>query len=257
MESIYNKITEVLKNRQEAALCTIVSTIGSTPLKSGAKMIVWENGQIFGTIGGGRLEKAVTDDAVSVIKNRKPQLFSHELKDQHRMCCGGSLEIFIEPIMQSKKLFIFGGGHVGKAIVKHALDLDFDISVIDSRKEIFNDWTFTGFSKVTGEFADVLPTLGFDESSFIVIATYDHQTDREVLSFCINKPHYYLGMIGSKNKIAITRQKFISAGIAAKEDLDNVDMPVGIDINAETADEIAVSIVAKLISEKNKPIKLK
>jgi xanthine dehydrogenase accessory factor len=251
MEYIYKKISEIISSGQVVALCTVVSTKGSTPLKAGAKMIVWENGQIFSTIGGGRLEKACIDDAIGVIRNKKPQLFVHELKNQHGMCCGGAMEIFIEPVMQANKLFLFGAGHVGKALVKHALDLDFEIYVIDSREDIFNDWTIEGYKKVTGPFRDVMPGLPFDHSTYIVIATYDHQTDRDVLSFCMKQPHEYIGMIGSKNKIAQTKEMFITAGIATIEELGKVDMPVGIDIHAESADEIAISIVAKLIRVKN------
>ena len=252
MESIYKKILEVLNSGQVTALCTVVSTKGSTPLKTGAKMIVWENGRIFGTIGGGTLEKATIEEAIGVIKNKRPQLFFHDLKVQHQMCCGGSMEIYIEPLMPSKKLFMFGGGHVGKAVIKHALDLDFEITVIDSREEIFSDWTFAGYNKVTGDFPKVMPSLPYDNNTFIVIATLDHPTDNEVLAFCIHKPHCYLGMIGSKKKVATMKENLISQGIATEEELSRVDMPIGLDINAVTADEIAISIMAKLIREKNK-----
>ncbi len=252
MKFIFDKIIEVIISGQVTALCTVVSAIGSTPLKAGARMIVWEDGQIFGTVGGGPLEKDVIDDAINIIKNKTPQLFRHDLMKHHEMCCGGVMEIYIEPLMKAKKLFMFGGGHVGKAVVKHAMDLGFEITVIDSREEVFKDYTFTGFNKVVGDFPKVLPTLPYDESTFIVIATLDHPTDNEVLGFCIKKPHCYLGMIGSKNKVARTSENFISEGIATKEELDRIDMPIGLDINAVTADEIAISIVAKIILEKNK-----
>jgi xanthine dehydrogenase accessory factor len=252
MEFIFDKILEVIRSGQITALCTVVSATGSTPLKAGARMIVWENGQIFGTVGGGPLELAVIGDALKIIKNKKPQLFKHDLNKQHKMCCGGVMEIYIEPLMQAKKLFIFGGGHVGKAVLKHAMDLGFEITVIDSREDVFKDYTFTGFNKVVGDFPKVLPTLPYDASTFIVIATMDHPTDNEVLGFCLKKLHCYLGMIGSKNKVARTRENFIKEGIATKEELAHVDMPIGLDINAVTADEIAISIVAKIIMEKNK-----
>jgi len=252
MEFIYNKIAEILKTNQKTALCTIIVTTGSTPLKAGAKMLVFEDGSIFGTIGGGNLEKATIEDALSVIKKNEPNLFKHELITQHEMCCGGKLEIYIEPIMRRKKLLLFGAGHVGKAIVKHTLSLDFDITVVDCREGIYNDWDFEGFRKITAPFDQILPSLAFDDSTFIIIATYDHSFDRDILSFCMKKPHFYLGMIGSKTKVARTKEMFLSEGMSTREELEKVDMPVGIDINAETADEIAISIIAKLIKEKNK-----
>ena len=252
MESICHKIIEILNTNKKTALCTIVDTIGSTPLKAGAKMIVFEDGSIFGTIGGGNLEKATINDALGIIKTNEAKLFKHELKLQHDMSCGGSLEIFIEPIMQKKKLLLFGAGHVSKAIVKHSTGLDFDITIVDCREGIFNDWTFEGLQKITAPFTQILPTLSYDNSTFIVIATYDHSIDHEILAFCIKKPHFYLGMIGSKTKVTRTKEKFVSEGIATKEELEKVDMPIGIDINAKTSDEIAISIFAKLIKEKNK-----
>ncbi len=249
---IYDKVSGLLKTGPVTALCTVVFTKGSTPLKTGAKMIVWENGQIYGTVGGGSLEWAVINDAVKVISDRKPGFYKHNLMEQHQMCCGGTVEIYIEPLMPQKKLFLFGAGHVCKAVAKHAMDLDFEISVIDSREDVFGDWPAEGFHKVCGDFPKVLPTLAYDESTFIVIATPDHPTDREVLAFCIHKPHFYLGMIGSKNKVKRITDDFIADGIATKEQLERVDMPIGLYIHAESADEIAISILAKLISEKNK-----
>lgn len=252
MESIYNKILEVLRAGQNAAVCTVVATRGSSPLKAGAKMIVWEDGRIYGSVGGGAIEKATIGDAIRVIRKKTPELMEHDLKAQHDMCCGGSMEIYIEPIMPAKQLYMFGGGHVGKAVVKHALDLDFEITVIDPREGIFNDWPFTGFKQVIGDFPKVLPSLQYDPNTFIVIATTDHPTDYEVLAFCLRRPHRYLGMIGSKNKVATLKQNMLAEGIATEEELNRVDMPVGMEIHAVTADEIAISIVAKLIKEKNK-----
>lgn len=252
MNNIYQKILDIINSDKKAALCTIVSTKGSTPLKSGAKMLVFEDSSIYNTIGGGHLEKITIADALDIIKTGQSKLFKHELKSQHEMCCGGSLEIFIEPIMQKKKMFLFGAGHVGKAIVKHAINLDLEIFVIDGREEIFNNWDFNGYNKIVAPFTQILPTLPYDNLTMIVIATYDHSIDREILAFCMKQPHYYLGMIGSKTKVVRTKEMFISENIATINELEKIDMPIGIDINAVTADEIAVSIVAKLIKEKNK-----
>ena len=252
MNFIYHKIIEILKSNHKTALCTITLTRGSTPLKAGAKMIVFEDGSICGTIGGGPLEKKTIEDALAVIHEKKSKLIKHDLNAQLQMCCGGIVEIFIEPIMQKKKLFIFGAGHVGKAIVKHSLDLDFDITVIDPREDVFYDWEFSGYNKVISEFAKAMPTLTYDKDTFIIVTTFDHATDREVLAFCMKKPYYYLGMIGSKNKVNRTHEIFISENIATKEELEKVDMPVGLNIHAVSADEIAISIVAKIIMEKNK-----
>jgi len=251
MMSLYDVIGEILRSSQKAALCTLVATKGSTPLKAGAKMIVWENRKIFGSIGGGKLEQVTIEEAIAVISQNTPQLFKHELMSQMQMCCGGYVEIFIEPLMARKKLFMFGGGHVGKALVNHASALDFELVVVDSRAEILLEIPDGGCQKICGDYAEVLPALQIDENSFVVIATHDHAHDRQILAHCIRKPHFYLGMIGSNNKIAKTRELFLESGTATEEELMAVDMPIGLAINAESADEIAISIIAKLIKEKN------
>lgn len=251
MKNIYQEILEIQKNGERAAICTIVSTKGSTPLKAGAKMIVWENGKIFGTIGGGNLENGVIPNALKVISKNTSQLFSHDLQSQHGMCCGGKLEIYIEPIMQNNRLYIFGAGHVGKAIVKYARDLDYEIFVIDDRPDIFDNWEAGDYNKMIVNFTEVLPKLPFNDSTFIVIATYEHGIDREILAHCIKQPHAYLGMIGSKRKIDITVKMMTSSSIASKEQLNKVKMPIGVEINAEDHNEIAISIVAELIKIKN------
>ena len=252
MEAVYAKILELLKENRKVALCTIVSAQGSAPLPVGSKMIVLEGGEIFGTIGGGELEHGIIGDALEVIAESKAALSHHDLKKHHQMCCGGQVDIFIEPVMKNKKLFVFGAGHVGKAVVKHAVDLDMDIFVFDDRKEIFKDWDTESFNTRIAAYKEILPDLLFDGATFIVIATYDHDTDREILAYCLKKPHVYLGMIGSKNKVATTRRNFLQSGNFSEDELNAVDMPIGININAITADEIAISIVARMIKEKNK-----
>lgn len=253
MQSLYDKILEILRSGQKAALCTIASTKGSTPLKTGAKMIVWEDGKIFGSVGGGKLEQVTIENAIGVIKAKSPRLFKHELLKELQMACGGLVEMYIEPLMTKKKLFIFGAGHVGKAVVKHTSNLDFDIEVLDPREEMFSEWPEQGYRKVCDDYDKILSSLQTDEESFIVIVTFEHALDRQVLAACIRKPHLYIGMIGSSSKVAKTRQLLLQEGIASEEELDRVDMPIGLDIHAESADEIAISIVAKMIQIKNSP----
>ena len=162
------------------------------------------------------------------------------------------MEIYIEPIMQKKKLFIFGAGHIGKAIATIASKMDFEIFVIDERTKEIDNLNLEGIDKLPVNHNKIIPNLPFDESSFILIVTHDHDIDREILGLCLKKPFSYLGMIGSKRKIEITRKMFISSKTATKKELDKVDMPMGIDIKAQGPYEIAISIIAKLIEVKNK-----
>ena len=226
----------------------IVNTKGSTPRVKGAKMLVYPNGDIFGSIGGGELEKAVIADALKSLKTGRADLFRHDLLHQHNMCCGGSVDIFIEPVMEKNKLYIFGAGHTGHALARHALSLDFEVVLIDDRKEYLDQIQLEGINKLHLHYEQALPLLPMDEQTYICIMTYSHPYDRDILSYCIKKPVAYLGMIGSQRKVEMTKKMFADAGVGSETELEKVDMPMGIDIAAETPDEIAISILAKMIS---------
>lgn len=249
--NLYTEIEKLRSSNKVAALCTVINTKGSTPRKIGAKMIVKENGKIIGTIGGGNLEKKVIENALIQITKNEPKLFKHDLLHQHNMCCGGSVEIYIEPIKKMNRLYIFGAGHTGKALAQFANQLDFDIYVIDDRKEYIDDLEIEGINKLNLDYKKVLPSLPFDKNTYVVIMTYEHSHDRDILGYCINKPHAYLGMIGSKRKVEITKKMFEEGQLASKTTLDKIDMPMGINIGAESPEEIAISILAKLIEIKN------
>jgi xanthine dehydrogenase accessory factor len=249
--NLIKEIEIIRKGSVRGALCIIVQTKGSTPRKVGGKMIVLENGSIKGTIGGGNLEKEVIKNAVNQIQKQEAKLFKHDLLHQHNMCCGGSVEIYIEPIKKMNKLYIFGAGHTGSALAKYAHDLDFDVYVIDDRKEYIDEISMEGINKMNLSYQNVLPTLPFDEHTFVVIMTYEHTHDRDILSHCIKQPFAYLGMIGSERKVKLTKKMFLEGKLASKEELERVDMPMGMRINAEGPEEIAISILAKLITVKN------
>lgn len=252
MNSIFDEITHAASGNRKTALCIVMSTKGSTPRKIGAKMIVFDDGRISGTIGGGDLEKKVIRNALDVIKNGKPGIFKHDLINQHGMCCGGIVEIYIEPVMNKKKLFIFGSGHTGHALAKYAVNLDFDVYIIDERKEYLDEVNIESVNKMNLEHNAALQSLPFDDDVFIVIVTYSHQIDRDILAYCMKKPFAYLGMIGSKRKIEVTKKMLIENKIGTVEDIKKIHMPIGIDIAAETPDEIAISILAEMIKSKNK-----
>jgi len=251
MKSVYENIIDAQKQNASIALCTIISTKGSTPRKVGAKMLVYEDGSICNTIGGGDLEKKVIENALTVLKKREAKFFKHDLLNQHDMCCGGTVEVFIEPILKKNKLYIFGAGHTGQALAKLAANFDFEVFIIDDRKEYIDEYNIAEVNKMNLPHQQALTLLPFDEQVFICIMTYSHPMDREILAYCIKKPFAYLGMIGSHRKVEMTKKMFVDAGVGSKEDLGKVDMPMGIDILAEGPNEIAISILAKLIEVKN------
>jgi len=248
---LYDEIEKARKAAGGSALCTVVQTKGSTPRKVGAKMIVYDDGSIAGTIGGGNLEKEVITNALKQIECNEAKLFKHDLLHQHSMCCGGNVHIYIEPIEKMKRLYIFGAGHTGEALAKISASLDFDIYVIDDRKEYINNIKMQGLNKMSLSYKDALPSLPFDHNTYVVIMTYEHSYDRDILAFCLKQPFAYLGMIGSKRKIELTKKMFIEGKLATLEELEKVDMPMGLPIHAEGPQEIAISILAKLIEVKN------
>ncbi len=252
MKDIFETLIQARKRDQEVALCIVVSTKGSTPRNAGAKMIVFDDGKICGTIGGGNLEKKVIANAIEVLSTKSPAVFKHELLQQHNMCCGGTMEIYIEPMMKKNKLYIFGAGHTGYALAKYALDFDFEVVVIDDRRECLDEIKTEGILKLNNDYRQALKVLPFDGNTFICIMTYSHPFDRDILSFCLKKPHAYLGMIGSQRKVEMTKKMFTDGMIASPAALEAVDMPMGIAIGAECPEEIAISILAKMIAVKNK-----
>lgn len=252
MLNIYQLLTEIQSKRENAALCVITETQGSTPLKAGAKMIVWEDQKIAGTIGGGSLEFRVIENALTVIRNQKASSIKHHLVKDHHMCCGGSVTIYIEPILKLKNLYVFGAGHIAKEIIRYMHPLDFKVHVVDERNNIADNFVDQDTHFVHMNHNSFLPQLDFNPDTYIVICTHLHEYDREILAYCIHKPFAYLGMIGSRRKVAITRARFFNNGIATESDFQKVDMPMGFDIGAISPAEIAISIVAKIVEVKNR-----
>ncbi len=249
--NLLKEIEAIRASAKKGALCIIVQTKGSTPRKVGAKMIVLEDGSILGTIGGGNLEKKVIENALQQIEKNEAKMYKHDLLHQHNMCCGGNVEIYIEPIKKMNRLYVFGAGHTGNALAKYAVDMEFDVFVIDDRKEYIDAVNIDGVNKLNLNYKEALPTLPFNDKTYVVIMTYEHSYDRDILAYCIKQPSAYLGMIGSKRKVELTKKMFIEGKIANLETLEKVDMPMGLSINAEGPEEIAISILAKLIAVKN------
>ncbi|MDP1622847.1 MAG: XdhC family protein [Bacteroidales bacterium] len=251
MERIFAKTEEVINNRQPAALCIVIDSTGSTPRKTGAKMIVYADSTIFGSIGGGSIEHEVAQMAVQLIGSGKPAKFTFNLDKDLNMHCGGTMEIYIEPLNPLNKLFIFGAGHIGKSLAGFARELEFSVTLFDPREEIFRDQAFTGFNIINKDYFQGIEEVVFDENTFIVIVTPKHIYDEDILAVVARKPHAYIGMIGSGKKVALLKKRFLEEDILTPEELEGIDMPIGIEFNAETPQEIAISILAKLIDVRN------
>jgi len=249
---IYSEIAKLKKENRASALCIVIETKGSTPRKTGSKMIVTGDKQVIGTIGGGALEYEVTEKAIQLMATGQPGLFHFELKDDLHMECGGQTTVYIEPQIPDNRLVIFGGGHVGKAVARLSAGLGFRVTVIDDRREITESIHDPAIEIITESYETAIDNVVFDENTYIVVVTPKHAFDEIVTAKCAKKPFAYLGMIGSKRKVKVAREKFKNDWELTEEQIEAIDMPIGIPFEAETPEEIAVSILAKIIDVKNK-----
>jgi xanthine dehydrogenase accessory factor len=254
MSDIYQEIVRIKEEGLEAALVTIVSASGSTPREEGAKMLVKPDGTIAGTIGGGSLEAQVIEEAVAVIKQGKPKHIHFTLSDKEAgevgMICGGDVELFIEPILTSPTMYIFGGGHISLPLAQMAKLLGFKIAIIDDRPDFASAERFPEAETIVADdFSKAFSRLKIDKTSYIVIVTRGHQHDELVLNWAVGTPAKYIGMIGSKTKVKTIFNHLLAKGVS-QEKLDSVHSPIGLEIGAQTPEEIAVSILAEIIQVK-------
>jgi xanthine dehydrogenase accessory factor len=251
MSDFYEEILRVKAEGKRAAVATIVGAKGSTPREVGAKMLIHENGKILGTIGGGCMEAEVWQEAMKVIAGNKPQTIHFDLTgraaEESGMICGGVMDIYIEPIVPTPRVFIFGGGHISLFVSKMSHMIGFQVVVIDDRPQFANKERFPEAEEVIAEeFPFALPKLPVNQSAYLVIVTRGHAYDQEVLEWALNKEVKYIGMIGSRKKIQTVYHNLKEKGFTLDQ-LQRVHAPIGLNIGALTPEEIAVSIVAEMI----------
>ena len=246
-----SRLAEIIAGPCPAAVCTVVSTEGSTPRKAGASMVVLadgtELGAIEGTVGGGAVEHEVRRVALEVIATLRPRLLEVALTAQLGMCCGGKMSVFIEALRTRPPLLLFGAGHLAQALCKAAAAAGFDVQVADPREELLTHQRFPDAQALVDDYqADDLAKLPFGPDAFVVVATHDHRLDQEIVERLIHRPARYLALVGSQRKALLTRERCRNKGIDAAL-VERLRCPAGLDIGAETPEEIAVSIVAEMV----------
>ena len=256
--SVNDIFEEIYRQRADGALfviATLVSVVGSSPRLAGARMLVFPDKSISGTIGGGNFEKTVIDDAVALMTGPdnsilKSYRFEESGPDSTGMVCGGQAKVFLEKSDIPDKLIIFGGGHICRDLIKIASGLNYKITVVDDRPEVLTQYSGPVNTCLTDiNYQSNYPAI--DSRSHIVIVTHGHRCDKEVLARVIDSNAAYIGMIGSKSKILHTFKELESCGINP-EKLTKVHTPIGLDIGAEGPYEIAVAIAAELIFVRRK-----
>lgn len=251
MNNFYLRIPDCYKDRRDSALCIITSVSGSAPGNAGAKMIVFSDGKIDGTVGGGAVERQIIEDALAVIKTQTTMARSYNLGADLDMTCGGVVSVYIEPLTRPAKLFIFGAGHIGKILAQYTPDFGFETYLIDFREDLFDKSEHLRYIQVYKPYLEAVNDIPFCRGTYIVIVTPGHIMDEEILAAVGKKPSSYLGLIGSKKKIETLIKKFLQENILTEEELKRIDMPIGIKFNSITPAEIAISILARLIDVRN------
>jgi xanthine dehydrogenase accessory factor len=251
MIDVFEEALKTLRTGESVALATIVRSHGSTPRAIGAKMLVYPDGRIVGSIGGGAMENQVIEEAKSAIKNGMGKMVQFKLKEVelgHLGICGGENDIFIDVIAGTKQLLIVGAGHLGQKISKLGAFLGMDVAVFDDRSEYANTERFPDAGGIfVGDVEEELAKYPITPWCHVVIVTRGHEQDGVALSTVIRSNARYIGMIGSRTKKARIYAELLEKGIE-QELLDQVHAPIGLNIGAETPEEIAVAIMAEIIS---------
>jgi len=249
---IFEEIVRLRKAGRKGALATIVEVQGSIPSHESSKILIRDDGSIAGTVGGGCVEAEVWSVAQEVMREEKPRRLHFNLNANpeydNGLICGGSLDIFVEPILATPTAFILGGGHVGLQVARVAKIAGFDVVVADDREAFANPNRFSEASEtLAGPWEEVFTKINVNDHSYLVLVTRGHKGDLDCLRWAVTTPARYIGMIGSKRKFIEICKVLEREGVQA-ERIERVHSPIGLDIGALTPEEIAVSIVAEMIA---------
>ena len=255
MSSIYQALSELEKTNQSAALCTVIKSEGSTPRHVGSKMLVYADGKFIGTVGGGDLEHRVLDEAWMAISDGEPRYLHYNMADPSRGdpgVCGGQVEVFVEPILPAPTLVVIGGGHVGKAVVHLAKWLGFRVVVSDDRAEFCTPESTPGADEyLPVEMGKLAESLRITNRTYLVVTSRGSSVDALGLPSLLNSGTAYIGVIGSKRRWATTVKALKENGVT-DELIAKVHSPMGLELQAETPEEIAVSIMAEVLMVRDK-----
>ena len=248
------ELAAAIAREEPVVLATVVRTERSVPRRAGSKMLVYADGRTEGTVGGGEMEHRVTLEAVEVLAEGRPRMLSYSLLDPadgDPGVCGGRAEIYLEPYMPASTLFIVGAGHIGRAVSDLAKWVGYRTVVWDDRAEVIDDAPNADVA-LTGTITDALDAYRVTGETAIVVVTRNVELDVQILPNLLATPARYIGLMGSARRWETTRDGLIAAGVS-EANLARVHAPIGIEISAETPEEIAVSILAEVIGDRRGP----
>ena len=249
-----HKILQELINAQQVGESVVLAIItdarGSVPRHAGTKMLIYENGNTSGTIGGGEMESRVLNEAKAILKENQPRTILYALVDPKRGdpgVCGGEVEIYMEPYLPPATVFIIGCGHVGKAVADLAHWLGYQTVVTDDREALATPEQIPNADVyLPGSITNALEKHPIHQNSFVVVVTRNVAVDREILPHLVKTPAPFIGVMGSRRRWETTRGLLLEDGVA-EADLTRFHSPLGLELNAESPEEIAVSILSEII----------
>jgi len=251
--TLYQQLAQAQQEGRSCALCTVIGAQGSTPRHHTAKMLVFSDGTFSGTIGGGEMESLVLKEAKQALEDGKARRLTYHLNDPKKGdpgVCGGTMEIFVEAILPKPTLIVVGAGHVGRALTNLAHWLDFHVIVSDDREEFCNaQQTPHGDQYVVCPLSQLPSHVDIHDGCYVVLTTRNIQVDVEGLPALLQCKSAYLGVIGSARRWTTTRNKLQETGLS-DDALSQVVSPIGLDIGAESPEEIAVSIMAEIMQRR-------
>jgi xanthine dehydrogenase accessory factor len=248
--SLYEEIVRLTRGGEPFVLATVTENSGSSPRKAGAKMLLRRDGSTLGSVGGGRVEAETISAALTALEDGTARMLSFVLNEENGFACGGAMSIYLEPQGSASHLVLFGAGHVGKAVAALAKGCGFHVTVVDDRLEHNNSVAFPcADSLVCAPVKQAFEHLDLSPDSFVVIATPGHLSDFAAVRGALGSPARFIGLLGSRRKREAL-MKVLDAEGYSQEQCARVITPVGVEIGAETPEEIAVSIVGQLIRER-------
>ncbi|MFH0914765.1 MAG: XdhC/CoxI family protein [Chloroflexota bacterium] len=249
MLEVYQELLQMISQKRRGVIATVITSQGSAPRKAGAKMLIREDGTTAGTVGGGSVEHQVVQKARVLMESRQPEVVHFDLSGQESqtMICGGQMDILFEPVLPPETLYLFGAGHISQYTARLGRMLGFRVVVIDPRAEYNHRERFPDADSLLVEpYEKAFSQLAVAPEDYLVIMTSGHVSDEKCLHFAVGTKARYIGMIGSNKKVREVKERLLAKAVLP-EQLERVHAPLGIEIGAETPEEIAVSILAELI----------
>lgn len=250
MQNWIDILNDFKRKQEVVALVTVTKCLGSTPCVVSSRMIVTKDKDIFGTIGGGKLEFKAIDEAIIAINENRIIESSYTLGPEFEQCCGGKVEFIIEPMNQSPEVFVFGAGHIGVEIAHFLKGTPFKVHLIDSRENWFDNLELEPQVKThpvkLNDFKTFKDAVNWGDNAYVLVLTHNHAIDFDIIAMALKEETKFLGLIGSKTK-RVRFNNMLKKEMDIAEGMSNVVCPIGLEIGGDTPKEIAISVVAQLL----------